>query len=82
MVEVGGIENGCFGNFLPTINLRDNVLFLLNFQFLFGFVWLCIFQGVFHSTWHKSGTKLLPDYSRHDRFLWHITMYALKSIPI
>jgi len=58
MVEVGGIENGCFGNFLYPFNLRHNALCDNDFQLFFGFVWLCLFSGVFHSMWHKYGTSL------------------------
>ncbi len=39
LVEVGGIENGCFRNFLPTFDLRHNALCDSDFQLLFGFIW-------------------------------------------
>jgi hypothetical protein len=38
-VEVGGIENGRFGNFLSTIDLRRIVKNANDFQLLFGFIW-------------------------------------------
>jgi hypothetical protein len=38
-MEVGGIEKGCLGNFLPTIDLRHNTLCGSDFELLFGFIW-------------------------------------------
>jgi hypothetical protein len=56
-MEVGGIENGCFLNPQARIELRLNSLIPKKFQLLFGFVWLCLVQVVFHPMWHKYGTK-------------------------
>jgi len=58
-MEVGGIKNGRFRNFLHPIELRRILKKANKLQLLFGFVWLCLFQAVFHSMWHKYGTKLI-----------------------
>ena len=39
-MEVGGVEKGCFRNFLPVPHLRYNSLSYSEFQLLFGFVYL------------------------------------------
>jgi len=39
MVEVGGIENGCFRNFLYPFELRRIAKSVNELQLLFGFVW-------------------------------------------
>ena len=55
-MEVGGIEKGDLRNPRRHIILRRSSLIPISFQFLFGFVCLCVFPDVFHSIRHKSGT--------------------------
>ncbi|MHC4536705.1 MAG: hypothetical protein ACYS6K_22380, partial [Planctomycetota bacterium] len=55
-LEVGGIENGCFGKLMNPCELRHIMKNVNDFELLFGCVWLCLFQVVFHPGWHKSGT--------------------------
>jgi hypothetical protein len=56
-MEVGGIENGRLGNLLNPFKLRSIMKNANDFQFLFGFVWLCLFSGFLHPMWHKYGTS-------------------------
>ncbi|PKK83716.1 MAG: hypothetical protein CVT49_07465 [candidate division Zixibacteria bacterium HGW-Zixibacteria-1] len=56
-MEVGGIEKWDFYNILNRFKLRHNFLIPINFQFLFGFICLCLFLFVLTSIWHKYGTK-------------------------
>jgi hypothetical protein len=56
-MEVGGIETHCFRNPQRDIKLRRKAMNLKEFQFLFGFVCLCLFLLVLTSIWHKSGTN-------------------------
>jgi hypothetical protein len=60
----GGIENGCFGNFLYPFELRRIAKNANDFQLLFGFIWFYLVlenQSVLYPRWHKYGT---PTYSR------------------
>ncbi len=72
MVEGGGIENGPSRNLVNLFQLRRILKNVNDFQLSFGFVWLCVFQGVFHSMWHKYGTGRKINsrsWSIHDCFL-------------
>jgi len=66
-MEVGGIENGCVGNFLPTSDLRHNTLSGSDFQLLFGFVWFWKIR-LFYT---QDGTNMAQAPCRAvDRFQW------------
>jgi hypothetical protein len=58
VVEAGEIDKWDFRNFLWYFKLPHNLLIPIKFQFLFGFICLCLFQLVFTPIWHKSGTNI------------------------
>jgi hypothetical protein len=73
-MEVGGVENGCFGNFLPTIDLRHNAVYGSEFQLLFGFVWFWKIR-LFYT---QDGTNMAQGFTPYcDRI---VTVFILNSL--
>jgi len=70
----------CFRNPQKHIALRRNPLIPIKFQFLFGFICLCVFLLVLTSIWQKSGTILIADIVRRClRQLAGVDVYILKQ---
>jgi hypothetical protein len=63
-MEVGGIENGCFGNLVPTTDLRDNTLCGNDFELLFGFVWFWNISLFYTQDGTSMAQMILPTVAR------------------